>query len=150
YGMTDEQVLRELMEAGLESLHGGGAEIFAERARRKISHDKADADRYLSIHRLEHRLGMKTNVTKLYGHIERLDERVGLVLRVRERQDVQGGCTAFIPLSFNPDNNQMRKMPAPTAANTLPTTAVSRLMLDKVNHIKTFWIATGVSTAQTA
>ncbi len=150
YGMSDEHVLRELMAAGLESLPGGGAEIFAARARRKISHDKADADRYLSIHRLAHGLGMKTNVTMLYGHIERLDERVDHMLRVRDLQDETGGFQAFIPLAFHPENNQMRKLPAPTAADTLRTMAVSRLMLDNVEHIKAFWIATGVSTAQAA
>jgi len=150
YGMTDEQVLRELMAAGLASLPGGGAEIFAERVRRKIAHDKADADRYLSIHQLAHGLGMKTNVTMLYGHIERLDERVDHMLRVRALQDETGGFQAFIPLAFHPDNNQMRKLPAPTAADTLRTIAVSRLMLDNVDHIKAFWIATGVSVAQAA
>lgn len=150
YGMSDEQVLRELMDAGLESLPGGGAEIFAERVRRKIAHDKADADRYLSIHRLAHGLGMKTNVTMLYGHIERLDERVDHMVRVRELQDETGGFQAFIPLAFHPDNNQMRKLPAPTAADTLRTIAVSRLMLDNVDHIKAFWIATGVAVAQAA
>ncbi len=82
YGMTDEQVLRELIDAGLDSLPGGGAEIFAERVRRKICHDKADADRYLSIHRIAHRLGLKTNVTMLYGHIETMEERVDHMLRV--------------------------------------------------------------------
>ena len=86
YGMTDEQVLRELIAVGLESIPGGGAEIFADRVRRKIAHDKADADRYLSIHRTAHRLGMKTNVTMLFGHIERLDERVDHMLRVRALQ----------------------------------------------------------------
>src|SRR5215203_2770049 len=76
YGMTDEQVLRELMEAGLASLPGGGAEVFAERVRRKICHDKCGADRYLSSHRIAHRIGLRTNVTMLYGHIETMAERV--------------------------------------------------------------------------
>src|SRR3990170_3909120 len=87
YKMTDEQVLRELQAAGLDSLPGGGAEIFAERVRRKICHDKCDADRYLAIHRLAHRLGMKTNVTMLYGHIETDEERVDHMLRARALQD---------------------------------------------------------------
>ena len=150
YGMTDEQVLRELMAVGLESIPGGGAEIFADRVRRKIAHDKADADRYLAIHAIAHRLGMKTNVTMLFGHIERLDERVDHMVRVREAQDATGGFQAFIPLTFHPDNNQMRKLPAPTAADTLRTIAVSRLVIDNVDHIKAFWIATGVSVAQAA
>ena len=150
YGMTDEAVLRELMDAGLDSLPGGGAEIFAPRVRRRIAHDKADADRYLSIHRLAHGMGMRTNVTMLYGHIETLAERVDHLLRVRALQDETHGFQAFIPLAFHPDNNQMRKLPAPTATDTLRTHAVARLLLDNVDHIKAFWIATGVDVAQIA
>ena len=148
YGMSDEQVLRELMAAGLDSLPGGGAEIFAERVRRKICHDKADADRWLSIHRLAHRLGMRSNVTMLYGHIETAEERVDHMMRARALQDETGGFQAFIPLAFHPDNNQMRKLPAPSAADTLRVHAVARLMCDNIPHVKAFWIATGVEVAQ--
>lgn len=150
YTMTDREVLEKLIEAGLDSLPGGGAEIFAPRVRKKISHDKADADRYLSIHRIAHELGMRTNVTMLYGHIETYEERVDHMLRARALQDETGGFQAFIPLAFHPDNNQMRKLPAPTATDTLRTHAVSRLMLDNIAHIKAFWIATGVDVAQQA
>ena len=150
YGMTDEHVLRDLLDAGLDSLPGGGAEVFSERVRRKICHDKADADRYLAIHRLAHRLGMRSNVTMLYGHIETDEERVDHMLRARALQDETGGFQAFIPLAFHPDNNQMRKLPAPTAADTLRVHAVARLMLDNVPHVKAFWIATGVGVAQTS
>jgi aminodeoxyfutalosine synthase len=150
YGRSDEQILRELQEAGLDSLPGGGAEIFADRVRKKICDDKCGADRYLSIHRLAHRLGMRTNVTMLYGHIETMEERVDHMLRTRALQDDTGGLQAFIPLAFHPDNNQMRKLPAPSAIDTLRVHAVSRLMLDNVPHIKAFWIATGVETAQLA
>jgi aminodeoxyfutalosine synthase len=148
YGLTDEQVLRNLMAAGLDSLPGGGAEIFAERVRRKICHDKCGADRYLDIHRTAHRLGMRTNVTMLYGHIETIEERIDHMLRARALQDETGGFQAFIPLAFHPDNNQMRKLPAPSAAETLRVHAVARLMLDNIDHIKAFWIATGVDVAQ--
>ena len=150
YKMTDRQVLEKLIDAGLDSLPGGGAEIFAPRVRKKISHDKADADRYLSIHRTAHELGMRTNVTMLYGHIETYEERVDHMLRARALQDETGGFQAFIPLAFHPDNNQMRKLPAPTATDTLRTHAVARLMLDNIAHIKAFWIATGVDVAQQA
>jgi aminodeoxyfutalosine synthase len=150
YGMTDEAVLRALMDAGLDSLPGGGAEIFAERVRRKICHDKADADRYLDIHRTAHRLGLRSNITMLYGHIETMAERVDHMLRARALQDETGGLQAFIPLAFHPDNNQMRKLPAPTASDTLRVHAVSRLMLDNIPHVKAFWIATGVDVAQIA
>jgi aminodeoxyfutalosine synthase len=150
YGKSDEQVLRELMDAGLDSLPGGGAEIFAERVRRKIAHDKCGSDRYLEIHRTAHRLGMLTNVTMLYGHIETYAERVDHMMRVRALQDETNGFQAFIPLAFHPDNNQMRKLPAPSASDTLRTHAVARLMCDNVPHVKAFWIATGIETAQTA
>jgi aminodeoxyfutalosine synthase len=150
YGKTDEGVLRELMAAGLASLPGGGAEVFAERVRRKICHDKCGADRWLDIHRIAHRLGMKSNVTMLYGHIETMEERVDHMLRARALQDETGGFQAFIPLAFHPDNNQMRKLPAPSGSDTLRVHAVARLMLDNIPHVKAFWIATGVELAQTS
>ena len=148
YKRSDEQVLVELREAGLDSLPGGGAEIFAERVRRKIAHDKCGTDRYLDIHRTAHRMGMRSNVTMLYGHIETAEERVDHMLRARQLQDETGGFQAFIPLAFHPDNNQMRKLPAPSAADTLRVHAVARLMLDNIPHVKAFWIATGVEVAQ--
>jgi aminodeoxyfutalosine synthase len=138
------------MAAGLASLPGGGAEVFAERVRKKICHDKADADRWLSIHRIAHRLGMKSNVTMLYGHIETNEERVDHMLRARALQDETGGFQAFIPLAFHPDNNQMRKLPAPSAADSLRVHAVARLVCDNIPHVKAFWIATGVEVAQTS
>ncbi len=150
YGKTDEDVLRELMDAGLASLPGGGAEVFAERVRAKICHDKADAARWLSIHRIAHRLGMKSNVTMLYGHIETIAERVDHMMRARALQDETGGFQAFIPLAFHPDNSHRRKLPAPTGSDTLRVHAVARLMLDNIPHVKAFWIATGVEMAQTA
>jgi aminodeoxyfutalosine synthase len=150
YGKSDEQVLVELKAAGLDSLPGGGAEIFAPRVRKKLAADKCDADRYIAIHRTAHRLGMRTNVTMLYGHIETSAERVDHMLRIRALQDETRGIQAFIPLAFHPDHNQMRKLPAPTATDSLRVHAVGRLMLDNVPHIKAYWIATGVEVAQTA
>ena len=93
---------------------------------------------------------MRSNVTMLYGHIETLEERVDHMLRARALQDETGGFQAFIPLAFHPDNNQMRKLPAPSANDTLRVHAVARLMLDNIPHVKAFWIATGVGVAQTA
>jgi len=150
YRMSDEQVLIELREAGLDSLPGGGAEIFAERVRKKICHDKCDGDRYLSIHRIAHNLGMRTNFTMLYGHIETMEERVDHLLQARALQDETGGFQAFIPLAFHPDNNQMRKLPAPSGSDTLRVHAVGRLLLDNVDHIKAYWISSGVEVSQTA
>lgn len=150
YAMTDERVLVELRAAGLDSLPGGGAEIFADRVRKKICHDKCDGDRYLAIHRTAHGLGMRTNITMLYGHIETVDERVDHMMRIRALQDDTHGVQAFIPLAFHPDNNQMRKLPAPAASDTLRTHAVGRLLLDNVDHIKAYWVSSGVEVAQTA
>ena len=150
YGKSDTQVLQELKAAGLDSLPGGGAEIFAARVRQKICHDKCDGPRYLSIHRIAHGLGMRTNVTMLYGHIETTEERVDHLLQTRALQDETGGLQAFIPLAFHPDNNQMRKLPPPSASETLKVHAVARLMLDNVDHIKAYWISCGVEVAQTA
>ena len=150
YGKTDAQVLQELKAAGLDSLPGGGAEIFAPRVRQKICHDKCDGDRYLAIHRVAHGLGMRTNVTMLYGHIETIEERVDHLLQTRALQDETGGLQAFIPLAFHPDNNQMRKLPPPSASETLKVHAVARLLLDNVDHIKAYWISCGVEVAQTA
>ena len=151
YGMTDEQVLRELMDAGLDSLPGGGAEIFA-RARAPEDLPRQGRRRSLSRRSIASRigLGLRTNVTMLYGHIETMEERVDHMLRARALQDETGGFQAFIPLAFHPDNNQMRKLPAPTGTDTLRVHAVSRLMLDNIPHIKAFWIATGLELAQTA
>lgn len=150
YGKTDRQVLEELREAGLDSLPGGGAEIFAPRVRRKISYDKCDGDRYISVHRTAHAIGMRTNMTMLYGHIETLAERVDHLLQIRALQDETGGLQAFIPLAFHPDNNQMRKLPPPAATDTLRVHAVARLLLDNVDHIKAYWISSGVELSQTA
>ena len=118
--------------------------------RRKISYDKCDGDRYLSVHRTAHRIGMRTNMTMLYGHIETMAERVDHLLQVRGLQDETGGLQAFIPLAFHNDHNQMRKLPAPTGMDTLRTHAVARLLLDNVDHIKAYWISSGVELAQTA
>ena len=112
YGKTDTQVLQELKAAGLDSLPGGGAEIFAERVRQKICHDKCDGPRYLSIHRIAHGLGMRTNVTMLYGHIETMEERVDHLLQTRALQDETGGLQAFIPLAFHPGQQPDAKAPA--------------------------------------
>ena len=93
---------------------------------------------------------MRSNVTMLYGHIETVEERVDHMLRARTLQDETGGFQAFIPLAFHPDNNQMKKLPPPTAAESLRVHAVARLMLDNIPHVKAFWIATGLEVAQTS
>jgi aminodeoxyfutalosine synthase len=150
YKMTYEEVLTKLRAAGLDSLPGGGAEIFHPEVRSRISHDKANADEYLEVHRVAHRLGLRTNSTMLYGHIETFEHRVDHLLRLRGLQDETGGMQAFIPLAFHPDGNGMKTLPAPTAVDDLRTLAVSRLMLDNVPHIKAYWVSLTPDVAQVA
>ncbi len=157
YGMTYAQVLTQLQQAGLGSLPGGGAEIFHPEVRSRISHDKATADEYLAVHRTAHAMGMMTNMTMLYGHIETFEHRVDHILRVRTQQDESramganaGKVQAFIPLAFHPDGNGMKNLPAPTAVDDLRTIAVSRLLLDNVEHIKSYWVSSGPDVAQIA
>ncbi|WP_394842529.1 aminofutalosine synthase MqnE [Pendulispora brunnea] len=148
YKMTYAEVLTRLREAGLDSLPGGGAEIFHEDVRKRISHDKANADEYLEVHRVAHRLGLRTNATMLYGHIETFEHRVDHLMRLRKLQDETGGMQAFIPLAFHPDGNGMKNLPAPTAVDDLRTVAVSRLVLDNVPHIKAYWVSMTPKIAQ--
>lgn len=148
YGKTYAEVLTELRDAGLGSLPGGGAEIFAERARKKLCPDKVDTEGWLEVHRTAHRLGMRSNATMLFGSIERLDERVDHLLRLRALQDETGGFQTFIPLKFHNEGNRLRKLSEPTTADCLKTLAVSRLMLDNFDHVKAYWPMLGVDVAQ--
>ena len=154
-GMSHEQVLRRLRAAGLGSLPGGGAEIFHPEVRTRIAPDKATGEQYLAVHRAAHGLGMKTNVTMLYGHIETFEHRVDHLLRLRALQDdalanKAGALQCFIPLAFHNENNSLHKLPEPTAVDDLRTLAVSRLLLDNVPHVKAYWVSMGVDTAQIA
>ena len=148
YGKTYREVLGELRDAGLGSLPGGGAEIFAPRARKKLCPDKVDTEGWLEVHRTAHQLGMRTNCTMLFGSIERLDERVDHILRLRALQDETGGFQTFIPLKFHNENNRLHKLPEPTDADCLKTMAVGRLLFDNVGHIKAYWPMLGVQLAQ--
>jgi len=150
YKMSYEEVLRALMQAGLASLPGGGAEIFAERVRNKICRDKANADEWLEVHRVAHALGLKSNCTMLYGTIETAAERVDHMLRLRALQDESAGFQVFIPLAFHNEGNRMERLSAPTAVDDLRVIAISRLMLDNIPHIKAYWVMLGVKSAQIA
>lgn len=148
YGKSHEQVLRELIDAGLGSLPGGGAEIFHPRARKKLCDDKVDADGWLAVHRAAHRLGLRSNATMLFGSIETIPERVDHMLRLRALQDETGGFQTFIPLRFHHENNRLRKLKEPTGYESLRTYAVSRLMLDNFDHVKAYWVMLGMKLAQ--
>jgi aminodeoxyfutalosine synthase len=149
-GKNIRAVLEEMIEAGLGSLPGGGAEIFHPEVRDKICEHKADAGRWIDIHRTAHELGLRTNATMLYGHVENAFHRVDHLIRLRELQDETGGFQTFIPLAFHPDNTGLSHIKKPSGVVDLRTMAVARLMLDNFDHIKAYWIMLGVGTAQTA
>jgi len=150
-GLSHEEILRRLMDAGLSSMPGGGAEIFHPDIRRRICPEKADAETWLEVHRTAHRLGLRTNATMLYGHIEAFEHRVDHLLRLRELQDETGGFQTFIPLRYHPENNQLGKRATwTTAHDTLKTIAVSRLLLDNFPHIKAYWVMLTPPIAQIA
>jgi aminodeoxyfutalosine synthase len=150
YGFSYAEVITKLRAAGLDSIPGGGAEIFAARVRKKICDDKCTADEWLDVHRTAHQLGLRSNCTMLYGTIETLEERVDHMLRLRALQAETGGFQTFIPLAFHPDNNALMKLPGPTGVEDLRTYAVARLVLDNIPHLKAYWIMLGVKTAQSA
>jgi aminodeoxyfutalosine synthase len=150
YDLTVTDVLERLIAAGLGSLPGGGAEVFAERVRRKICADKVDADGWLAIHRVAHQLGLRSNCTLLYGHIETVEERVDHLVRLRTLQDETRGFQTFIPLAFHNENNALEKLPGPTGVDDLRLFAVARLMLDNIPHLKAYWAMLGVKAAQIA
>jgi aminodeoxyfutalosine synthase len=148
--MSVREVLQELIDAGLGSLPGGGAEIFHPEVRDQICEHKADARHWFDIHRAAHELGLRTNCTMLYGHIEKDYHRIDHLVRLRELQDETGGFQTFIPLAFHPDNTGLSHIKKPSGVMDLRTMAICRLMLDNVPHIKAYWIMLGVGTAQAA
>jgi len=145
-----EKILADLKEAGLGSLPGGGAEIFHPEVRDVICEHKADSSNWLEIHRTAHQMGIRSNATMLYGHIENAYHRIDHLLRLRELQDETGGFQTFIPLAFHPENTKLSHIKKPSSLVDLRTMAVSRLMLDNFDHIKAYWIMLGIGTAQTA
>ncbi len=149
-GRPIRDILVELREAGLGSLPGGGAEIFHPEIRDQICEHKSDAGRWLDIHRTAHQLGLRSNATMLYGHLETAYHRVDHLVRLRELQDETGGFQTFIPLAFHPDNTGLSHIKKPSVLMDLRTMAVSRLMLDNFAHVKAYWIMLGIGTAQTA
>jgi len=148
--VTPEHVLRKLKTAGLNSMPGGGAEILRAHVREQVCPAKISGEEWLEIHKLAHGLGLKTNATMLYGHVETYDDRVDHLLRLREAQDDTGGFQAFIPLAFQPKNSALSHLPPTTGTDDLKTLAIARLLLDNFLHIKTYWVMTGLKLAQVA
>src|SRR5262245_7029553 len=149
-GRPTKELLAEFQEAGLGSLPGGGAEIFHPEVRDKICEHKADAAEWLRIHREAHQLGLRSNATMLYGHIEEPRHRIDHLTRLRELQDETGGFQTFIPLAFHPDNTRLSYIRKASGLTDLRTMAVSRLMLDNFPHVKAYWVMLGIKTAQLA
>lgn len=146
-GKEAEEVLKELVEAGLDALPGGGAEVFSKRVRERLCPQKLSAERYLEIHRIAHSYGLKTNASILYGHIETVEERVDHLIRLRELQDETGGFQAFISFAYQPKNTELGGN-FTTGFDDLKMLAVSRLMLDNFPHVRAFWITLGEKLAQ--
>lgn len=142
--------LLKLMDAGLDSLPGGGAEIFNERVRRIICDHKIDGDQWIDVARTAHRLGLRSNCTMLYGHIETEEDRVHHLLKLRALQDETGGFQTFIPLAFHPENTALHHVPRTSGFDDLRAIAVSRLLLDNIDHIKAYWIMMTPGMAQIA
>lgn len=151
-GLSHEEVLRELKAAGLGSLPGGGAEIFADRVRRLVAPGKEHPDEWFHVHDTAHRLGIPTHCTMLYGHVETYEERIDHLLRLREQQDRTGGFLAFIPLAFHPENTvfERRGWRHTTGSDDLKVMTVSRLLLDNVPNVKAYWIMMGMPLAAVA
>ncbi len=149
-GLSIEDGLKILKDYGLDSIPGGGAEIFDEELRKMICDEKASSEMWLNIHKTAHKLGILSNATMLYGHIENYAQRIDHLERLRQLQDSTGGFNAFIPLKYKKSNNNMSYLGEVSVLEDLRNYAVSRIYLDNFPHIKAYWPATGKEIAQLA
>ncbi|MGD9733202.1 MAG: CofH family radical SAM protein, partial [Desulfamplus sp.] len=149
-GLSVDETIAALKEAGLDMMPGGGAEVMNERIRKRLFPRKMGKDRWLEIMESVHRAGLTSNATILYGHIETIEERVDHLITLRELQDKSGGFSAFIPLAFHSANTKLSHIPPTTAVDDLKMVAISRLMLDNFPHIKAYWVMIGEKLAQVA
>ncbi|WP_027359127.1 aminofutalosine synthase MqnE [Desulforegula conservatrix] len=149
-GLSINDVIAKLKEAGLSMMPGGGAEVMSERVWKELFPKKIGGKRWLEIIEAVHKAGITTNATMLYGHIETMEERINHLIQLRELQDRTGGFSAFIPLAFHSQNTKLSKLPETNGIDDLKTVAVSRLMLDNFDHIKAYWVMLGEKTAQIA
>ena len=148
YKMTIEETLRRLKSAGVDSMPGGGAEIFADRVRHIICDHKIDGGEWLETARAAHKIGLRSNATMLYGHVENDEDRVDHMLRLRELQDETGGFQTFFPLAFHPDNTALAHIAKTTGMMDLRQIAVGRLLLDNFAHVKSYWQMVSPEMAQ--
>jgi len=147
-GLGVSETLQRLKDAGLGSLPGGGAEVFSPRVRALVCPEKLPGDKWLEVMREAHKLGIRSNATMLYGHVETDEERIDHMVRLRGLQDETGEFMSFIPLAFHPANTDLSDMASTTGLTDLKTLAIGRLMLDNFDHIKAFWIMLGIKLAQ--
>jgi aminodeoxyfutalosine synthase len=148
--LSHREVIRKLVDAGMDSMPGGGAEIFSEPIRRIICDHKIDGNEWLEIAKIAHQEGLKSNCTMLYGHLESNADRVDHLVRLRTLQDETGGFVTYIPLAFHPDNTPLHHIPKTTGFTDLKNIAVARLMLDNIEHIKAYWVMMTPHVAQIA
>ena len=149
-GLTTEEGLRVLRDAGMEAIPGGGAEIFDEEVRSRICPDKGSTAEWFDVHRTAHRMGLRTNCTILYGHVERVEHRIDHLDRLRALQDETRGFDAFIPLKYRSFGNPMSEIGEVSVTEDLRMLALSRLYLDNIPHIKAYWVMYGRETAELA
>ncbi len=149
-GMTIEEGFKFLQKSGLDSIPGGGAEIFDAEIRKQICHEKSNSELWLNIHETAHKLGIQSNATMLYGHVENYSHRIDHLERLRKLQDKTGGFNSFIPLKFRNKNNKLSNLKEVSVIEDLKNYAVSRIFLDNIQHIKAYWVMIGIDIAQTA
>ena len=149
-GLTYEAGIKKLVESGMDTITGGGAEIFDEELRAQICNDKASSEKWLKFHETAHRLGIKTNATMLYGHLESIENQIDHMSRLRDLQDITGGFTTFIPLKFRSKNNSMSYLGECSSINDAKTIAISRIFLNNFDHIKAYSPMYGKEATQRA
>ncbi len=150
YNLSHQEVINRMLEAGVDSMPGGGAEIFDEAVRKRICGGKVTSQQWLDIHKLWHQAGKQSNATMLFGHIESREHRIDHMMRLRDLQDQTGGFNAFIPLVYQTENNFLKVKEFLTGQEILKTMAISRLMLDNIPHLKAYWVTSTVKLALVA
>ena len=147
YGLSHDEILDRMVENGVDSMPGGGAEIFDEKVREYICKGKVSSAGWLEIHRKWHERGKKSNATMLFGHVEKREHRIDHMLRLRSLQDETGGFNCFIPLVYQRENNYLKVEEFPTGQEVLKTMAVSRIVLDNIPHLKAYWVTATINLA---
>jgi aminodeoxyfutalosine synthase len=147
YNKSYQEIIDLMIEYGVDSMPGGGAEIFDETVRKKICGGKVSSDQWLEIHKLWHNQGKESNATMLFGHVESRENRIDHMMRLRDLQDVTGGFNAFIPLVYQKENNFLKVTDFPTANEILKTYSIARIVLDNIPHLKAYWVTSTVKLA---